>query len=227
MSKVRYHMRDDGQPGRCDAAPGNCPLDPEATHYDTPQEVRVAFEEKMAAEGYSKLIAPKRAKSRENFSVGYNSFRRAALDSIYSDTAYSLMESWRYIVKALDGKCYICDERIYDKRTGEELPSSDRNKKATADHIVSSSEGGAITPGNLAPAHFGCNNSRADTPIEIYLKDKPDTLKIIKEFQQKFGYKKPDLEEVKRINESIDAIYREAREKIEQLKQQSGPTERL
>lgn len=213
----KYHVRDDGNPGRCTASEGNCPFGESAPHYDSPEAARKAYEESKATESFAFLKAPTRARTREKFGTPKNLFRRAALDSLYSDNAYSLMESWRYIVRELDGKCYLCGREIYDKKTGREISDSPR-MKATADHIVPPGEGGSITPGNLAPAHQHCNAKRGDTPIQEYLKDKPEMLALVERFQKRFGFAPPAKEEIQKINSEIDDIWAEALAKVEALK---------
>lgn len=45
---AKYHLRDNGEPGKCVAQPGNCEYgskdDPEFNHYDSPETARSAFE---------------------------------------------------------------------------------------------------------------------------------------------------------------------------------------
>lgn len=43
----KFHINDAGEPGKCKAKPGNCPLSPSAEHYDTAIEARRAFELRM------------------------------------------------------------------------------------------------------------------------------------------------------------------------------------
>lgn len=41
---ARYHITKKGEPGKCTAQPGNCPLGGEGEHYDSPEAARDAFE---------------------------------------------------------------------------------------------------------------------------------------------------------------------------------------
>lgn len=44
----RYHIKENGEPGRCLAKPGNCPLGNELEHYTTSNDARRAFEKVMS-----------------------------------------------------------------------------------------------------------------------------------------------------------------------------------
>lgn len=45
-----YHLKDNGDPGRCFARPGNCPKGPGEEHYSNKEDARKASEEKLARE---------------------------------------------------------------------------------------------------------------------------------------------------------------------------------
>lgn len=150
---------------------------------------------------YSKIIPPKRGGSRESFSDAKNLFIRAALDITFSSKG-SLRESWRVAVTMFEGNCYLCRETIYD-----ETGSITSNGIVQADHIVSPAYGGTVTPGNMVPAHRKCNALKGDTLIEIFLKDYPERLEAISDFQKLYNYSPPAPEVFKKIIEEFSKIF--------------------
>lgn len=137
---------------------------------------------------YSNIKPPKRGGSRESISDAKNIFMRASLDKIFSRPG-SLRESWRVGVAMFDGGCYLCGKKIYDT-TG----NLKRGVVVQADHIIPPLLGGTISAGNMAPAHRECNDLKADTLVEEYLKDSPKRLERVKDFQEMYGYVAPDPE---------------------------------
>lgn len=137
---------------------------------------------------YSNIKPPKRGGSRESVSDAKNIFMRASLDKIFSRPG-SLRESWRVGVAMFDGGCYLCGKKIYD--TNGNLK---RGVIVQADHIIPPLLGGTISAGNMAPAHRECNDLKADTLVEEYLKDLPKQLERVKDFQEMYDYVAPDPE---------------------------------
>ena len=61
MAEVRWHINGSGVAGRCKAQPGECPIAPNAPHFETAADARSAYEESMeaAAVAPSQQRAPK------------------------------------------------------------------------------------------------------------------------------------------------------------------------
>lgn len=47
MAEVRWHINESGVAGRCKAQPGECPIAPNAPHFETAADARAAYEESM------------------------------------------------------------------------------------------------------------------------------------------------------------------------------------
>jgi hypothetical protein len=47
---AKFHIREDGNPGPCTAADGNCPFGKSAPHYETEQQAHQAYEQTQQAE---------------------------------------------------------------------------------------------------------------------------------------------------------------------------------
>lgn len=137
---------------------------------------------------YSNIKPPKRGGNRESVSDAKNIFMRAALDKIFSRPG-SLREAWRVGVAMFDGGCYLCGKKIYDTKGNLK-----RGVSVQADHIIPPLLGGTISAGNMAPAHRECNDLKADTLVEEYLKDLPKQLEKVQDFQEMYGYVAPDPE---------------------------------
>lgn len=150
---------------------------------------------------YSNTTPPKRGGGRESFSDAKNIFIRASLDKIFSAEG-SLREAWRVVVAMFNGGCYICGQPIYNS-LGQLLPGV----TVQADHIIPPSAGGTISAGNMAPAHPPCNDLKGDEDVEVFLKDHPDRLQRIRDFQKMYGYTAPDLELFKDTLVEISEIW--------------------
>ena len=128
--------------------------------------------------------APKRGKSRESMSDAANMLARAMRDAAFASSD-SLLEAWRFAIELFERNCYLCGKPAYTK-TGKPIG------QIQADHIVAPSRGGSGSAGNMAPAHRQCNDLKADTPVEIVLKDKPELLHKVRIFQGIYGYQPAD-----------------------------------
>lgn len=150
---------------------------------------------------YSNVTPPKRGGSRESISDAKNIFVRASLDKIFAAPG-SLREAWRVVVAMFDGCCYICGEPVYNS-LGAAIPGV----VIQADHIIPPSSGGTISAGNMAPAHRECNDLKGDTLVEEYLKDSPERLERIYDFQKMYNYVAPDIEVFKSALVEISQIW--------------------
>lgn len=150
---------------------------------------------------YSNVTPPKRGGSRESISDAKNIFVRASLDKIFAVQG-SLREAWRVVVAMFDGGCYICGNPVYNS-LGAPIPGT----VIQADHIIPPCAGGTISAGNMAPAHRECNDLKGDTLVEEFLKDSPERLEKIHDFQKMYNYKAPDLELFKSTLIEISQIW--------------------
>lgn len=146
---------------------------------------------------FSNTKTTKRGGAKESFSDARNAFFRAMIDEIFASEG-SLTEAWRVGLTIFDGRCYLCNEKLYDE-TGKPLPNAD----IQADHIVSHKYGGTASAGNLLAAHRTCNNLKADTLIEEFLNDKPEQLKKVRDFQKFYDYMPPDAATFNEIKQLI------------------------
>lgn len=56
MSK--YHINENGDPGKCSAMPGNCPYGDDVNHFNSMEAARINFEKQMTeSEGSTKVDA--------------------------------------------------------------------------------------------------------------------------------------------------------------------------
>lgn len=77
-----YHIKSNGEPGICKAAPGNCPLAGAANHYHSASEARYAYEHAMSSSSVgslSKSAGAQQAPAETLDDESYNS-REAELD---------------------------------------------------------------------------------------------------------------------------------------------------
>lgn len=163
-------------------------------------------------EKFSKTLPTKRGRAKESFSDSKNSFMRAALDEIFG-TDGSLCESWRVGLAIFDGRCYLCNEKLYTE-TGEIIP----NTVVQADHVVPPKHGGTSSAGNLLAAHSTCNNLKGDTLIEEFLSDQPEQLAKVKNFQKFYDYTVPDAETFNEIKELVSEQWEELKNRVRALK---------
>lgn len=164
-------------------------------------------------ETFSKIKPTKRGAARESFSDVKNAFIRAALDKMFG-SADSLTESWRIGQTIFEGRCYICNEKIYVETETGEIAS---NAVIHADHIYPSSRGGTIRAGNILAAHSACNNLKADTTIDEFFSDRPEQLTKIKDFQKLYNYSEPDPEIFEKKRQQIVKIFENAMSEIDRL----------
>lgn len=209
MGSKSYHFNDStGEANRC-SNPDVCPFGPKTKHFLT-------VEETVASGSWTfRVKPPKRAASKITLNDVKSEFKRAAIDSLF-DSEYSLREAWRVALRHFDGLCYLCGKSIYDRRTGLEMGTGDM--KATADHIIPLAGGGITAAGNLAPAHFKCNNARANTPIDEYLAHNPEMLNRVRNFQKKYKFEPLSEEQLKELNDSIEIVWAGMKAQLSMLK---------
>lgn len=84
MAEVRWHINESGVAGRCKAQLGECPIAPNAPHFETAADARAAYEESMeeAAVAPSTQRAPKPMSQSE--AVERKSARRAPVEMPYT-----------------------------------------------------------------------------------------------------------------------------------------------
>lgn len=174
---------------------------PEPESFSTYDEIVQKYDLKKNWLMYSNITPPKRGGRRESFSDAKNIFIRASLDKIFSAEG-SLREAWSVVVAMFNGGCYICGQPIYNS-LGQLLPGI----TVQADHIIPPSAGGTISAGNMAPAHSACNDLKGDEDVEVFLKEHPERLQKIRDFQQMYSYKAPDLELFKDTLVEISEIW--------------------
>lgn len=56
MAEVRWHINGNGVAGRCRAQPGECPISPNAPHFETAADARAAYEESMEADAVAEVL---------------------------------------------------------------------------------------------------------------------------------------------------------------------------
>lgn len=102
---AKFHIREDGTPGRCWAKPGNCPVnrtdeDTEAPHYESKDEARSAYEKKMEDEivhGAIQKDGSRKHPMADIYDMGTRESSKAvrltmeAVDSVSEET----LERWR------------------------------------------------------------------------------------------------------------------------------------
>lgn len=86
-----FHIRDDGEPGKCVAQSGNCRYGSESEHYATPDAARQAFEKKVAGSQFATLTKEPSESSKANaetlkrFGVDSNTERTIVLNGLTLD----------------------------------------------------------------------------------------------------------------------------------------------
>lgn len=204
-----YHINGStGEPNRCKTVEGSCEAG-YSVHYLT-------YEDAQASVSWVfKVKPPRRAASKISLGDIRNDWRRAAVDSLF-ESEHSLRDAWRVALKHFDGLCYLCGKAVYDRRTGLEL--GDGDMKATADHIIPTVQGGITAAGNLAPAHFKCNNARGSQPLEQYLAGNQEMLNRVRNFQKKYKYTPLSEAQLKQINDSLEMLWEGMKAQIEVLR---------
>lgn len=162
-------------------------------------------------ETFSKVDPTKRGRARESMSNAKNLFIRAAIDKIFGSSA-DLREAWGVGISIFDGRCYICNEKIYTE-TGEIVS----NAVIHADHIYPSSRGGTIRAGNILAAHSVCNNLKGDALVEDFLNDRPEQLAKVRDFQNFYNYSAPDPEDFQKKHKAIVEIYENMMSEVDAL----------
>ena len=61
MDEVRWHINKKGVSGRCRAKPGECPIDPDAPHYETAADARAAYDEERRDEAVAPVARKKQS----------------------------------------------------------------------------------------------------------------------------------------------------------------------
>lgn len=87
MAEVRWHINESGVAGRCRAKPGECPLSPNAPHFETAADARAAYEESMEADAVAtparkpNLMSPSEATERKTVRKATQKMARRAGDA--------------------------------------------------------------------------------------------------------------------------------------------------
>jgi hypothetical protein len=150
---------------------------------------------------FSKVLPPKRGANKESLSDAKNAWVRAMLDKI-TPNSYSMTEAYRIGVTLFQGECYVCEKKLYNADGSKII-----RENVQADHVISSTHGGIGTAGNLLAICINCNNAKSDSHFEDFLKNKPETISKIKDFQKLFNYSPIECNELVNAKSRISIAF--------------------